>query len=434
MSNLQYVGARYVPKFYTNPDDDSTNWKSGVEYEPLTVVTYNSNSYTSRKAVPSTIGNPEANSEYWAKTGDFNASLLALQNRVIRIDNSVSELSYISSHNYHKRYILIGDSLGDENHAGEGGHGWCYWFKHELNLADDDCYINTRSGKGWTTETINFLTLAQELEYVVVNPDTITDIIVCGGLNDHSATFNDVYTACNALYDYLHETYVNATIHFGRIGRSRYDSSINQDLFKKITPAVKNSRAKWIEGSDTFGFRYGLYIDTWHWGNANSLTFARALAENFGEKIFVCEMFRNTTFTLQEDLRSSGNNPVPRMKQTGNRIELEAFSSGGYHIDTNRPELASDAAEILLGNVQDTMIIGNDTILIPVSGQMHFSLPTSNYTQYHGYLKFTPDGTGGADVKLVFSTVYIGDTSYVSRTVEGFTIIYEPQSIDCNFC
>ena len=87
MANIQYIGARYVPIVYTNPDDNSANWKSGVEYESLTIVTYNGDSYTSKKAVPDMIGAPPANPDYWIKTGDFNASLLALQGRVNNLES-----------------------------------------------------------------------------------------------------------------------------------------------------------------------------------------------------------------------------------------------------------------------------------------------------------------------------------------------------------
>lgn len=87
----QYVGARYVPITYENPDDGSANWKANVEYEPLTiVVASNGDSYTSKKAVPRSVGAPQDNPEYWVKTGDFNASLLALQGRVNTIEGDLN--------------------------------------------------------------------------------------------------------------------------------------------------------------------------------------------------------------------------------------------------------------------------------------------------------------------------------------------------------
>ena len=89
MANLQYIGARYVPKFYENPDTGDNEWKSGVAYEPLTVVTYGGNSYTSKIPVAGTVGNPAANPAFWAKTGDYNASITALQNEVAQLQSDV---------------------------------------------------------------------------------------------------------------------------------------------------------------------------------------------------------------------------------------------------------------------------------------------------------------------------------------------------------
>ena len=70
----QYIGARYVPKFFED-SNGSSEWASGVAYEPLTIVTYNSNSYTSKKTVPATIGAPNLNPEYWVSTGIYNAQI-----------------------------------------------------------------------------------------------------------------------------------------------------------------------------------------------------------------------------------------------------------------------------------------------------------------------------------------------------------------------
>ena len=88
----QYIGARYVPYFYLN-SDCTNDWRSGVEYEPLTVVTYNGNSYTSRLGVPATVGNPSENPEYWVITGNFNAQLA---NIISWKDTAAEELEYLA--------------------------------------------------------------------------------------------------------------------------------------------------------------------------------------------------------------------------------------------------------------------------------------------------------------------------------------------------
>lgn len=81
MAVTQYIGARYVPKFYEN-SDGTEEWRAGVEYEPLTIVTWNGNSYTSKKPIPSTVGSPSENPSYWVATGVFNQQIADLTNRV----------------------------------------------------------------------------------------------------------------------------------------------------------------------------------------------------------------------------------------------------------------------------------------------------------------------------------------------------------------
>ena len=77
MSTRQFIGARYVPKFFDW--NGSAEWRTGVAYEALTIVTRNGNSYTSKIPVPSNIGAPESNPEYWVSTGIFNAQLESIR-------------------------------------------------------------------------------------------------------------------------------------------------------------------------------------------------------------------------------------------------------------------------------------------------------------------------------------------------------------------
>lgn len=89
MANVQYIGARYVPKFFENPDDQSNDWKAGVLYEALMIVTYNNDSYTSKKTVPPSVGNPADNPVYWACTTKYTAALMALQTTVQNLEDYV---------------------------------------------------------------------------------------------------------------------------------------------------------------------------------------------------------------------------------------------------------------------------------------------------------------------------------------------------------
>ena len=68
----QYIGARYVPIF-GRKDEESIEWDNTGEYEPLTIVLYQGNSYTSRQFVP--VGVEITNQEFWAITGNYNAQV-----------------------------------------------------------------------------------------------------------------------------------------------------------------------------------------------------------------------------------------------------------------------------------------------------------------------------------------------------------------------
>lgn len=82
-----YVGARYVPVVYGE-------WNSKVSYEPLTIVSWNGNSYTSKTYVP--VGIDIGNTTYWVKTADYNTQVEYYRQEVeqAKQDIDVSEARY----------------------------------------------------------------------------------------------------------------------------------------------------------------------------------------------------------------------------------------------------------------------------------------------------------------------------------------------------
>lgn len=78
----EYIGARYVPVF-ANP----LAWSDQREYEPLTIVTYQGNSYTSMQYVPTGID--IGNTAFWALTGNYNAQVEAYRNEVNQYQQTV---------------------------------------------------------------------------------------------------------------------------------------------------------------------------------------------------------------------------------------------------------------------------------------------------------------------------------------------------------
>lgn len=94
MAQLQYIGARYVPKYYQNSQDPSSSeWESGKVYEALTVVTWNDVSYTAKIPVPANIGAPDLFPAYWVKNADMPAAIHALQEEVNDLSDKVDGMA-----------------------------------------------------------------------------------------------------------------------------------------------------------------------------------------------------------------------------------------------------------------------------------------------------------------------------------------------------
>lgn len=85
----QYIGARYVPKFFEGVNG-SPEWVAGLAYEALTIVTYLGNSFTSKVPVPAGVGNPADNPTYWVNTGNYNAQVDAYRGEVAEVKSDVA--------------------------------------------------------------------------------------------------------------------------------------------------------------------------------------------------------------------------------------------------------------------------------------------------------------------------------------------------------
>lgn len=90
MAVTQYIGARYVPLIYQNPDDNSNNWKQGVAYDPLTIVSYAGGSYTSKTFVPATAANPIDAPAYWVSIGLYSGQTAINTNSIIQIRHALA--------------------------------------------------------------------------------------------------------------------------------------------------------------------------------------------------------------------------------------------------------------------------------------------------------------------------------------------------------
>lgn len=77
-----YIGQRYVPKVMGQ-------WDSTQNYEGLSIVIHQGDSYTSKKRVPAGID--IHNDEYWVVTGNYNAQIDDYRTRVDNVENLIND-------------------------------------------------------------------------------------------------------------------------------------------------------------------------------------------------------------------------------------------------------------------------------------------------------------------------------------------------------
>lgn len=252
MAQLQYIGARYVPKWYVNTNDQTADWQINVEYEPLTwVTTTNNHLYLSKKTVPDNIGNPADNTEYWLDMGvftggqydelqgeidDINDDLSVVHSDITSLDGRVTALEGDTKEKY---YFCIGDSYSVSNPSLN-----CYWdlAGEELGIDSDHWINNSVIGFGlgdgsWLT---NLTT------WVGNNPDVvpkITDIFIIGGYNDAGYSYADLVTAFSNLLKYIRTNFTNVeNIYTACIGWSASTATTARTgIANSVRPAYRNS-------------------------------------------------------------------------------------------------------------------------------------------------------------------------------------------------
>lgn len=208
--NRQYVGARYVPQFFNNPNG-SWDWAQGFQYEPLTMVKYGTNTYTSKQLVPATVGTPNANPEYWAQTGDYNGAIAQIQNEIQTIEDNMVKISQQTLKTLN--IVIIGDSwtVGFTDSTGPGFVEYLTnmsIFKSVTKYAKGGCgYIKTVDGVNYSTLTDNVIN-----DYTL-KPESLGAVIYVGSINDSGIDTSSITTAAQACFAKIKTAFPNVPIY-----------------------------------------------------------------------------------------------------------------------------------------------------------------------------------------------------------------------------
>lgn len=256
MAVKQYIGARYVPKFYDV--NGSSEWTPNTVYEPLTIVTRGGNSYTSKKRVPAATGTPELNPGYWAPTGIFNEQVQELANEVSAIEIALQSYMDSAATFNNVPMLLMGNSWA----AGVGGvlgRGFTYYMQ-EYSGCDAD-FIQVRGGDFVETgnagsdypgktaeESLTLWAAGQTADRL----NSIKYVVYGGGLNDASndgISYESEYAAVESFINKCKQLMPNAKIYIIPLSSL---AVVNRGHYRKYVAMIDASAANGAVSNENF--------------------------------------------------------------------------------------------------------------------------------------------------------------------------------------
>ena len=218
----QYIGARYVPLFA-----DPIEWDSTRAYEPLTIVLYQGNSFTTRQYTPAGIDID--NEAFWAKTGNYNAQVEQYRQEVLSFDGRITQNTDKIEQNTTKIeqnttkinklenqiMVVYGDSWSDFT---ETESNWSNLVAKQLN-----CTRKNYSKSGATITDIGehtIKTLTQEVAESVAELSSVAEsvkyVYILMGVNDatHDASLSGILSVLAQQTTIVRNAFPNALISF----------------------------------------------------------------------------------------------------------------------------------------------------------------------------------------------------------------------------
>lgn len=243
MATHQYIGARYVPYIFGT-------WRSGISYEPLTVVTYMGRSFTSKLAVPADIADaPPDAPEYWVETGSYNSQVAQLQESYDELNHRISQVESTV-----RDVVIIADSYGTYNGAGND-HTMQYNIRDRLvsylGWDSDFIHYSAQNGAGFCNGLFE-----SQLDALYASGSSsdwtadVTDVYVLGGWNDESnrdgvseATFN---TKAADFKEKAIVYFPNARLHIAFAAWSFQTTRTNQELRTTLSWYRNLTKSGWV--------------------------------------------------------------------------------------------------------------------------------------------------------------------------------------------
>lgn len=244
MAVRQYIGARYVPKFFENPDG-SNNWISGITYEPLTIVSYAGLQFISKKPVPASVSTPNENNEYWILNGGSDLS----QDILDQINYNTVEINSIKK----EKFLLISDSYN--NIVSSENKSMFDYAVENIGLEEDRYQILGIGGCGFGSTENNFTNALKNNE-INITPDSI---LVFAGANDFNETEQQILNGIERFSDYCFTRWgKSVNIYIGALSKllPEYDKN------KKVVSAYQKCerfKCSYLWNTEYIMTRHGMF-------------------------------------------------------------------------------------------------------------------------------------------------------------------------------
>lgn len=382
MATRQYIGARYVPKFYENSVDGSTQWESNVVYDPLIYVTLqNGHMYISKKQVPATVGTPASNVDYWLDMGSYNGFIDSLQNQIDAHTEQIEQLMIETNLQLKQRkFVLVGDSYATNYTSGDVNIvGWVDKFISINGLTSNNvsnAHIYRTNGTGfYAPNSRPWLGYINTLD----TDEDITDVIFLGGCNDIGYAKTSPTLLANAVHDTINAAknkFPNAAIWVGFIGFDLHlalaDNYIKKCINIWYSETVKCG-GRILNNMESLLYNKSYMLNTSHPNNAGLDIIAGALSSALcgGSYLSVLPM-TNCNFDLNADIANANATSMTDIfvEVTNNIMHIEsARGVAKFNIAMNK-SINTDPA-----SVNAKFIIGKSSVLPVGENSVYFTIP-----------------------------------------------------------
>lgn len=307
-------------------------------------------------------------------------------------------------------FILIGDSYGENPYEYKGG--WTTPFKSFSGLTEGvDCFTNCVGGTGFV-KTGNtgktFLDLLKDIKIGTVNPEDVTDILVCGGCNDVDTIYNDLNTAILSFRNYCKQHFVNANINISMIGifkASGRRKLLLSTVLRSYQLAV-NYGMRYIDSTCCLHRYDFIGEDGIHPTSAGCINIGRNLCNTLfiGQGVQLIN-YNEESLTGGTDITYGGTNKIYGFSNNG----VIYFGMIKNTVLTFRTTISiTNNSDIVIGNLKYSTLLENNNYPNTIPVQC-VALQTSGNAVLSGYIYASDDGS-----KITLHLVIPNVTSEIS--------------------